>query len=292
MAEPLSIAGSIAGLVSLADTVFKLVYRYGKTAKHAEKEIADLKRELVALTGIIHNVHLIARELEQDALHKSAIRLDHVNTCLNLLHQMKKKLSDVEVGSGSKIKTCYRKLAWPYKSPETRELIGEIRSCRDALAIALSADSMYTLLKSLSLQENIEDEISAVRRLLQENKELGTRIRLTEKRKKILSFFLSVDPTRNFETNNALRHPTTGFWLTGDAIFQQWLNGTGSCLWLSGIPGAGKSVLSTLVIEECIRGSDENRAVAYFYCDYKNSESQDPMSLLGVYIICGVLGLC
>lgn len=282
MVEPLSVAGSIAGLVSLGDAVFRLVYRYTRTVKNAEKEIGDLKRELEALTGIIHNVQIIARELEQDPLHNSTIRLDHVNSCLNLLHQMKKRLGDLDIDGTSKMKTSFRKLTWPYKSSETRALIGEIRACRDTLAIALSADSMHTLLKSLSLQENIEDELAAVHRLLRERKELETRITLTEKRKKILESFLSVDPTRNFDINKELRHPTTGFWLTEDETFQQWFKGTGSCLWLSGIPGAGKTILSTIIIDECIKCSNNNVAAAYFYCDYKDVHSQNPVCLLGM----------
>jgi hypothetical protein len=281
MAEALSIAGSIAGLVSVGDAVFRLVYRYVRTVKNAEKEVGDLKRELEALTGIIHNVQIVARELEQDPLHNTTVRLDHVNACLNLLHQMKKNLSDLDLNTGSKMKTSFRKLTWPYKSSETRALVGEIRTCRDTLAIALSADSMYTLLKSLSLQENIEDELSAVHRLIRQRNELETRIHLTQKRSDILKSFLFVDPKRNLDINKELRHPTTGFWLTGHQIFQEWLKEIGACLWLSGIPGAGKSVLSTLVIDECIKYSNSKRAVAYYYCDYKDVNSQSAEALLG-----------
>jgi hypothetical protein len=286
MADPLSIAGSIAGLLSLGDAVFRLVHRYARTVKNAQKEVSDLKRELEALTGVIHNVQIIARELEQDPLHTSTVRLDHVNACLDLLHKMKKNLSNLEFDPKSKLKTTLAKLIWPYKSVETRELIGEIRACRDTLAIALDADSMYTLLKSLSLQKDIKDELAAVHHRL---RQLETRIVLTEKRSKVLKFFLTVDhtrnltadPTRNLDVNKDLRHPTTGFWLTRDDTFQEWLNEIGSCLWLSGIPGAGKSVLSTLVIEECIKNSGNRRAVAYYYCDYKDINSQKPESLLG-----------
>jgi len=285
MAEALSIAGSIAGLISVGDAVFRLVYRYARVVKHAEKEVIDMKRELEALTGIIHNVQIVARELEHDPLHNTTVRLDHVNNCLSLLHRIKKSLSDLDFESSSKIKTSFRKLTWPYKSSETRELISGIRMCRDTLAIALSADSMYTLLKSLSLQENIEDELAGVHRLLRQRNELETRIHLTQERSKILKFFLSIDPTRNLDINKELRHPTTGFWLTGDQTFQEWLKETGSCLWLSGIPGAGKSVLSTLVIDECIKYAGSKRAVAYYYCDYKDANSQNPESLLGTCLV-------
>jgi hypothetical protein len=63
--DPLSVAGSIAGLVSLGDAVFRGIYRYVKTVKKAEKEVVDLKNEVIALTGIFHNLEIVAHELEQ-----------------------------------------------------------------------------------------------------------------------------------------------------------------------------------------------------------------------------------
>jgi hypothetical protein len=53
---------------------------------------------------------------------------------------MKKNLSNLKFDPNSKLKTTLAKLIWPYKSVDTRELIGEIRACRDTLAIALDAD--------------------------------------------------------------------------------------------------------------------------------------------------------
>lgn len=281
MSDPLSVAGSIAGLVSVGDAVFRLVHRYVRSVKNAERTIKELKTELEALTGVIHNVHIIAKDLEQDQLRTSSVRLDHVNDCLTLLHRMRKNLDVVDPTDSSRTKSVFRKLTWPYRSSETRELIGEVRSVRDTLSIALSADSTYTLLKSLSLQENIEDELAAVHRILRERKEIETRVALTQERSRVLDFFFFVDPRRSFEISKELRHGTTGFWLMSEETFQGWLGGYGECLWLSGIPGAGKTILSTLVVEECIKTSDDRRAVAYYYCDYKDHSSQDPVHLLG-----------
>jgi hypothetical protein len=69
--------------------------------------------------------------------------------------------------------------------------------------------------------------------------------------------------------------------LTESNEFKYWLASPGSRLWLSGIPGAGKTVLASSVIEEALRTSDSEHAVAFFYCDYKNPASQDPLKILG-----------
>jgi hypothetical protein len=59
------------------------------------------------------------------------------------------------------------------------------------------------------------------------------------------------------------------------------LSNPSSKLWCYGIPGAGKTVLASSVIQEALRHSSPNIAVAFFYCDYKIAETQDPKSILG-----------
>ncbi|KAJ7706636.1 hypothetical protein B0H14DRAFT_3026059, partial [Mycena olivaceomarginata] len=42
----------------------------------------------------------------------------------------------------------------------------------------------------------------------------------------------------------------TGKWLFTDPHFQQWESGSGKTLWCHGIPGAGKTVLVSMVINQ------------------------------------------
>ena len=57
MADPLGVAGSIAGLVSIDDTAFRRLYHYPTTARNAEKEIIELKSEVAALIFINYIGH-------------------------------------------------------------------------------------------------------------------------------------------------------------------------------------------------------------------------------------------
>lgn len=50
---------------------------------------------------------------------------------------------------------------------------------------------------------------------------------------------------------------------------------------MSGFPGAGKTVLSGLVVQGCMARASDDHAVAFFYCDYKNPESQKTVHVLG-----------
>lgn len=65
----------------------------------------------------------------------------------------------------------------------------------------------------------------------------------------------------------------------------QWLDTSNSALWIYGIPGAGKTILSSLVIDEVLtvkRGLSV--ATAYFYIQYDDPASQITSNVLGSLI--------
>lgn len=171
-------------------------------------------------------------------------------------------------------------MTWPFKSGETKELSEEVHKHREVLTLALSADTTTALLKCLSSQDAMALDIHDIRTNLRKSEEIRTRIAMNDKRQHVLRYFLVVDPRENYKTSLSLRYPSTGFWLTEGETFRSWLRDQGSKIWLSGIPGAGKTVLSGLIIEQCIARSTADRAVAYYYCDYKNMKSQGTVNIL------------
>jgi Cdc6-like AAA superfamily ATPase len=63
--------------------------------------------------------------------------------------------------------------------------------------------------------------------------------------------------------------------------FREWLSTERSKLWVYGIPGAGKTILMASAIQEALMHTDPSRALAYFYCDYKDTETHSPILILG-----------
>ncbi|KAJ3567562.1 hypothetical protein NPX13_g6720 [Xylaria arbuscula] len=77
----------------------------------------------------------------------------------------------------------------------------------------------------------------------------------------------------------------TGEWLISHPIFQQWKDeSASSLLWLHGIPGSGKSKLTSLVIEDAMEAFQRQQAPspAYFYCSRNPAEPgrSDPEKIL------------
>ncbi|KAJ7432121.1 ankyrin repeat-containing domain protein [Mycena galericulata] len=82
------------------------------------------------------------------------------------------------------------------------------------------------------------------------------------------------------------RQPGTGKWLLASPQFKDWESSqVGSVLWCRGIPGAGKTVLASLVVNYLMdRACDEKINVACVYMDHKETDIQTPQNLLGGFL--------
>ena len=78
------------------------------------------------------------------------------------------------------------------------------------------------------------------------------------------------------------REPGTGQWLLNSAEYKKWLNTSKQTLFCLGIPGAGKTILSSIVVNDlCDRfHSDAAVGIAYVYCNFRQQDIQKAEDLL------------
>lgn len=84
------------------------------------------------------------------------------------------------------------------------------------------------------------------------------------------------DYTWSFRKTLRTRCDNTGIWLLEKDGFLRWKNDFAPrCLWLSGITGCGKTVLTGLAIEQLIKTTrnDENMIVIYYFLDFIRKKS-------------------
>ncbi|KAH6647213.1 hypothetical protein BKA67DRAFT_428602 [Truncatella angustata] len=89
--------------------------------------------------------------------------------------------------------------------------------------------------------ESIKDKIVKINRIL-------TDFQCHE----IFKWFECADPSPVHRRNQKLHQPETGRWMVRSLYWSSWLAGVSRCLWLYGMPGAGKTVLMSYLIEETI----------------------------------------
>jgi Cdc6-like AAA superfamily ATPase len=95
-------------------------------------------------------------------------------------------------------------------------------------------------------------------------------------------WLFAADPTSNYDQALKQRQDATGIWLLTSDQYLRWKNVTASFLWLYGIPGSGKTILSSTIIEDILFSKDENRefALAHFYFNFNDPQKQTAESLL------------
>ncbi|UPK90862.1 hypothetical protein LCI18_001797 [Fusarium solani-melongenae] len=285
MGDPLSLAASIAGLISLADVTFKYVYKFAKSAKDAKDEAQTLSDQVNELARVLRVLEALTESLEADGYgFDPTLRNHYLGHCQKTLEKVQKRVSKAldSFNSGSRPRSLGRQLKWPFSTSETTALLNEISSHKATINLALSADSMRKLQLSLSKTGELSKQVTTIAETVKRI-EINTLIEVDRKKQQILDFFMAVNPQANLETSVKLRHALTGLWLTESPAFEHWLHTSGSRLWLTGIPGAGKTVLAGSVIQEALTRSHDapGTGAAFFFCDYKNPSTWKTTNILG-----------
>ena len=130
------------------------------------------------------------------------------------------------------------------------------------------------------IEEEKARELELASRALEEQKAEMKR------RKRILTLFSTLDYRAKHLKVQEQRYPGTGTWLAEDPRFRTWLDAPDSdCFLCFGIPGSGKTVLASAVIDTVFPlFADEKSASCYHYCDYADSNSLEPRTIVGSLI--------
>ncbi|KAI2629526.1 hypothetical protein GGR54DRAFT_266866 [Hypoxylon sp. NC1633] len=92
--------------------------------------------------------------------------------------------------------------------------------------------------------------------------------------RKLMAWLSPPDPSTNFNRALTLRHEGTGSWFLESPQYKDWKIKHSSFLWLNGIPGCGKTILASTVIEDLRKDEVGSPIVLYFYFDFSDTEKQ------------------
>ncbi|KAI4602531.1 hypothetical protein KJ359_009779 [Pestalotiopsis sp. 9143b] len=289
MADPLSVASGIAGLLSLAGAAFRGVHQYIRSVKDAKDFIKALSKELQSLSSVLQGVRVLAEAFEQDEAASNVIlRLEHVSDCKNVLNEIIKETTKIReaISDQKSISSKIETLRWPLRKSKTEDLINELSRHKATLSLAYDAASLSALVHCLGKVSESERKLAKIHDGV-ENLQVLRRIQFEAERERVLKLFMPVDPSPNLQTSWKLKHPGTGTWLTESVRFRTWIPDVGSKLWLSGIPGAGKTVLAGAAPREALQeaATVPKVGVAFFFCDYKNEETWNIQNIIGAIAV-------
>jgi hypothetical protein len=126
-------------------------------------------------------------------------------------------------------------------------------------------------------------EAKKARELELANRELQARNAKLDKRRKMLALLSPVDFRAKHEQVRKLRQPGTSSWFIEHDQFRSWLDDPSSgCFCCFGIPGCGKTVLASAVIDSLgPLYADQSSVLCFHYCDYADFSTLDIKYVLG-----------
>ncbi|KAF8244003.1 hypothetical protein K440DRAFT_589065 [Wilcoxina mikolae CBS 423.85] len=120
--------------------------------------------------------------------------------------------------------------------------------------------------------------------------EKKTRERQTKRKKACADWLSPADVDTTKDNASQEKTPGTSEWLLNSREMTEWLDGdpnSNAVIWLHGIPGAGKTVLSSTIIErlqEMKQPLQNVSTVLYFFCSYKLPDKNTCLAILRSFI--------
>jgi ankyrin repeat domain-containing protein 50 len=255
MAE-IAAVSSVGGLLSLTIQVIQISQRYVSGVRNASKTIKGYFRELEVMRLVLEDLKSSTRDSG------SCLELDSFafTACSQELENLRSKLCKRK-SSNSSISHLSR-LTWPFAEDETRRLTEVLNRYQSSLHVLLSAQNHRLTAATLAAIHTVNAR-----------QEQDVRERIAEK--------LSIsDPLFNHVAARDKHEPSTGEWFLRSTELAEWSNNASTNLWIRSIPGAGKTVLCSTIIDHLLRNQQADDFVLFFYFDFRDDNKQDLGSLL------------
>ncbi|KAJ7688188.1 ankyrin repeat-containing domain protein [Mycena rosella] len=266
MAEAL---GTIASVLQLVDTALK-ARKYLKDFHNAAKEQHKLFSEMENVMALLEELNRRAeKNLSGDTILKMAGPLNSFKTTME--HLTKK----LPLNNG--LSEFNTRLTWTlWSKKEVMGYIEELERIIGLITLWLTLDicrdrGQKQIANETSILKGVQDYIDDSAQLVK-----------AEKRQTILEWMSPLNfLQRQADVFNTLQ-PGTGEWLLAEHQFQDWESGSGEILLCQGMPGAGKTVLASLVVHYLEpRALSHNIGLACIYLNHKETGTQTLTNLLG-----------
>ncbi|KAI1751736.1 hypothetical protein F4782DRAFT_540762 [Xylaria castorea] len=265
--DPLSTTAGIIAVLQLTTTVVK----YLNNVKNASK---DQKRFAIEASNLLALLTKLKCCLEEsaptDPLHAGVRQHATKN---GILDQYKAALETlvakvIPEGGAGKVSAA---LLWPFKQKEIEEILRIIERLKSLILFDFEISHLKL---SQAIKEETESISSAVRH--SQDDELS----------KVIANWLSPIDFSARQTDLASQQQEgTGMWFLESQEFSNWIKGVNATLFCPGIPGAGKTMISSLVINHLRRTSDRHGSgVVFLYCNYKEDKERKVVNLLSALL--------
>lgn len=142
--DAVSIAASIAGLVTFADAIVQRGYKYIKDIKESEKEVAALIEEVNIRSKVLHGPYTISLVFESQGFRaESTMQVHLIEACKKSLETVNAHLTESDPSAAKDgLGKTFRKLKWTYNKSISTDLMFEVHKHRSQLSMATTVTEM------------------------------------------------------------------------------------------------------------------------------------------------------
>ncbi|KAG8531224.1 uncharacterized protein KY384_004582 [Bacidia gigantensis] len=280
MTDTFSVSAGALSIVSLGIEVCRALVDYYQAAK-SRKE--DLEATISSLQSLCTTLEGLEGTLKRHQFFPDELDLVknvelHIDACEEAIEYLDKELAAFtgrgkNPGVFENVKKASRAALYPFKKGTLLKLHETVQDVRENISLAIHTLQLDT---SNKIQECVADS-SAVLNLLR-----------SEIIQHHVRAWLNAPNTfgQHYEACEK-RHKDTGLWFIRSQHFRTWLDSKGSFLWLNGLPGCGKTVLASTIIQEtfAFRASSSEIGLAYFYLSYADIPKQTVYGVLSSLIL-------
>ncbi|KAI9770356.1 MAG: hypothetical protein M1839_003233 [Geoglossum umbratile] len=283
--EGLGVAAGVIAVVQLTELALKLAHKHVGLgpSRYDKTELLSISRALYAFNGMLQTLQTHLRINEEDEARLQT--LNHLKEPLNQCKEALELLSDQ-----LKDPTFIRKhIVGERFDRKLKKALSIIEDARKLIELTLLSDQ-HVIISAVeqylrAVAEDVRDVHTTLNEIEDRTREWHQQfqeLKLSREQDKVIQWLQYADPSTNHNTACEMREPLTGNWFLQSDDFAAWKQEPKQLLWLHGIPGCGKTVLSSTVIEhiKTICRKDSQCQYIFYYFDFSDSKKQEVVGLL------------
>ncbi|KAJ5892886.1 hypothetical protein N7504_009577 [Penicillium tannophilum] len=234
-----------------------------KLADELKKRFAQAPSEFKAISGEIKSLWAVLHDLND--IPKEGLSVHQKSEIESIVQKGREVLLEIEDKLSKYNVLAFKTPNWKSNALRAWSRIkwdpAEVSNLRSRI---MSCISLFNLVIG-NINQDLTLEIGAEVRSIKGNQD-------TQLRNEMLAFIHPTDPSEQQRKVFNMRHEGAGKWLLGSEEFLLWVgNEKNKAMLCTGVPGAGKTVLASIIIDhlETKYANDESVAITYLYFDYR-----------------------
>ncbi|KAF2677735.1 hypothetical protein K458DRAFT_279402, partial [Lentithecium fluviatile CBS 122367] len=260
--------GVVAGSLTVLEITAKVVKQCKtlmETAHDAPRELRHIFIEVSSLKAVLENLEFLTQPEFSDTAQSVADVNGVVEGCRSAVDEISKVLDGLSLTNTSHVVPGKRQrikgsLQWCLKESKTRKLLDEIMKHKTTLTLALLKEITTDVKEIKSNVERVHDQLT------------------NTERRVICEWIEHMNPTAIHHRACMKHEKNTCQWIHRIDQWNDWLVRQRRIIWIHGIPGAGKTVLASYLVEQtiadCKRQNSDQVACLYYYCSFTHGQSE------------------